>query len=332
MMKIASIEGFVPVTDPVRIENAKTGIIMDTETTGIDTTKDEVTELAMLKFTYDSQGIIALGDLYDEFNEPSIPIPEEVTRITGITDEMVKGHKIDPEEVRSFLSDVNIVLAHNASFDRKIVERQFKGAGFEEMEWHCTVEQIDWAARGKNGRSLEVLAVSENLTYGSHRADADIIATAYVLRSENEKGVSAFAEMLENGNTPSLMIIARGTPFNIPKLSPLYDRAKPKTPSGDFLKQRGYRWSPDGADIYDAADKAWHTSIFGDEATMSEEADFLRNIYGGDVALPCFRIEAKTRYSERRPGETELFRTAEVKSLEEAAFQSELERQPALDI
>ena len=331
MMKVASLEGFEPVTDPIRIANAKTGAILDCETTGVDTSKDEVTELAILKFTYDDQGIIALGDLFDEFNEPSIPIPEEVIRITGITDEMVKGHKIQDSDVAEFIKDAEIILAHNAGFDRKICERQLPDAGFQDKDWHCTVSQIDWAARGKNGRSLEVLAVSEGLVYGSHRADADIIATAYVLRSQDEKGVSAFAEMLENGNTPSILIVAKDTPFNVPKLSPFFDSANPKTACGDFLKQRGYKWSPDGVEIFDAADKGWHVTIHGDETSVQEEAQFLRDIYARDVSLPSFQTNPKTRYSERRPGKVIYFRTAEVHSVEEASFQADIERQPSLD-
>lgn len=332
LMKIACIEGFPEVTDPVRLANAKEGIILDVESTGLDTHKDEITELAMLKFTYDEQGIIALGDLYDEFNEPSIPIPEEVVQLTGITDEMVKGHKIDPREVSVFIADAEIILAHNANFDRKMIEANLKGVGFEKKDWHCTAMQIEWIMRGKSGRSLEVLALSEGLVYGSHRADADIIATAFVLTNTDTNGISAFAEMLRKGSTPSIMVIAKDTPFQFSKSSPMYDPENPKAPCGDVLKKRGYRWSPDGSDIFDAAPKGWHTEIFGDEESKKAEADFLRDFYGREVSVPSFRVDAKDRYSDRRPGEVLLFRTSEVGSLKDAADQIELVRQPAFDI
>ncbi|MFX4300055.1 3'-5' exonuclease [Pseudosulfitobacter pseudonitzschiae] len=331
LMKIAAIEGFPEVTDPVRLSNAREGIILDVESTGLDTKKDEITELAMLRFTYDEQGIISLGDLYDEFNEPSIPIPEEVVQLTGITDEMVKGHKIDPREVSVFIADAGVVLAHNANFDRKMVEANLKGVGFEGKDWHCTAMQIDWIMRGKSGRSLEVLALSEGLVYGSHRADADIIATAFVLNSTDRNGISAFAEMLEKGSTPSIMVIAKDTPFQFSKASPMFDPANPKAPCGDVLKKRGYRWSPDGSDIFDAASKGWHTEIFGDEESKKSEADFLRDFYGREVSIPSFRVDARDRYSDRRPGDVVLFRTSEVGSLKEAAAQVELVRQPSLD-
>lgn len=332
LMRIASIEGFPEVTDPERLANAKEGVIIDVETTGLDTKKDEIIELAMLKFTYDEHGILALGDLYDEFNEPSIAIPDEVVMLTGITDDMVKGHKIDPREVSVFISDAQIALAHNANFDRKMVENNLKGVGFERMDWHCTAKQIEWIMRGKNGRSLEVLALSEGLVYGSHRADADIIATAFILRNSDSKGVSAFTEMLNKGSTPSIMIIAKDTPFHFSKASPMFDPENPKAPCSEALKKRGYSWDPDGSDIFNAAPKGWHTEIAGDEETMIAEAAFLRDLYGREVSIPSFHVSAKDRYSDRRPGEVVLFRTSEVGSLSEAANQFELIRQPSFDL
>jgi DNA polymerase III subunit epsilon len=51
------------------------------------------------------------------------PIPAEITDLTGITDEMVLGHPIESEAVAAFAADAAIIIAHNANFDRKFVER-----------------------------------------------------------------------------------------------------------------------------------------------------------------------------------------------------------------
>jgi DNA polymerase III subunit epsilon len=105
-------------------QSTKAGILFDVETTGLDQQKDEVIELGMVKFDYLPDGRIAgLRGIFSSFNEPSEPIPLEVTALTGITNEMVAGQRIDEAAVSSFVDDAVIVIAHNESFDRKFAER-----------------------------------------------------------------------------------------------------------------------------------------------------------------------------------------------------------------
>lgn len=102
----------------------RTGLFVDVETTGLDHQKDEVIELAMVPFTYSLNGrIFEIHDAYQRFQEPSAPISAAITMITGITDEMVAGRKIDAEEVASFANGAALVIAHNAAFDRRFAER-----------------------------------------------------------------------------------------------------------------------------------------------------------------------------------------------------------------
>lgn len=121
----------------------KIGVLFDVETTGLDTASDEVVELGMVKFTYLANGdICAVIDTFSSLNEPTRPIPTEASKLHKITDEMVAGHGIDSEAVNNFIADANIVIAHNASFDRRFAERYWQI--FVEKPWGCSVNQVDW--------------------------------------------------------------------------------------------------------------------------------------------------------------------------------------------
>ena len=74
----------------------RSAFFLDVETTGLDTAKHEVIELGMVKFAYLHDGNIArIVEVFESFNEPATSIPEEISELTGITDAMVAGHRID---------------------------------------------------------------------------------------------------------------------------------------------------------------------------------------------------------------------------------------------
>src|ERR1700751_3122096 len=90
-------------------QRTKTGILLDVETTGLDQRKDEVIELGMVKFDYLPDGRIAgITDVFSSFNDPSDPIPPEVMALTGITNDMVAGHRIEEAAVSAFADDAVI--------------------------------------------------------------------------------------------------------------------------------------------------------------------------------------------------------------------------------
>jgi DNA polymerase-3 subunit epsilon len=121
-------------------QSARTGVLLDVETTGLDHRKDEVIELGMVKFDYLPDGRIAgLRDVFSSFNESSGSIPPEITALTGITDEMVAGQRIDETAVSSFVDDAVIVIAHNASFDRKFAGRCWPI--FQRKAWGCSATE-----------------------------------------------------------------------------------------------------------------------------------------------------------------------------------------------
>ena len=301
---------FPRIDDPDRLATAKKAIILDVETTGVDA-DDEITELAMVEFYYDGTGIISIGEIFDQFNEPEHKIiSREVERLTGITNEMVAGQKIDRDAVRRMVVGSDVVIAHNARFDRNMVENNLSDCGFENKHWCCSMDNVNWTERGKSSLKLELLVISEGGGIsGFHRADKDCLGTAFVLsRSVNEDGESAFTEMLENGRCGARLIIAVGAGYD--------DR--------EILKKRGYRWSPDpGDDTFGI--KGWWTEIEETEKAKAAEEEFLRTeiFRGHDISVPSFRINAKTRYSRRKPGNVEYFRTRDILESQDMAREQE---------
>ena len=158
-------------------------ILLDTETTGLDHRKDEVIELGMVKFGYTPDGrIIEVRETFSAFNEPSEPIPAEITALTGITDEMVAGHRIDEVAVNAFVDDsVVLVIAHNSGFDRKFSERYWPV--FERKAWACSATEVDWRQHGFDGAKLGYLLNGAGYFHQAHRAVDDCHALLEILDS-----------------------------------------------------------------------------------------------------------------------------------------------------
>ena len=173
------------------------GLFLDTETTGTDHATDEIIELAMVPFTYSLDGaILAVGAPFSALNEPSVPISPEITALTGITQEMVAGRRIDADAVERFVAPAALVIAHHAGFDRPFVERSWPV--FETKPWACSMTQIPWGDEGFDGVKLRYLGLLSGFFYDAHRAVADCEAAVELLsRPLPISGRRALAVLLE---------------------------------------------------------------------------------------------------------------------------------------
>lgn len=99
-------------------------IYLDLETTGLNPDLDEIIEIGMVPFTYGTEGqIYSVEAPYSKLREPSEPLSEEVTKVNNITNDMVSGKAIDPNEVFDFVKKAGLIIAHNANFDRVFLEK-----------------------------------------------------------------------------------------------------------------------------------------------------------------------------------------------------------------
>lgn len=260
--------------------NLKTrlGLFVDVETTGLDPTRDEIIELAMVPFTYGGDGeIYSVGEAFDQLRQPTRPVPPEVTAITGIDDALVEGHVIDPQAVAAFAAPAALVIAHNAAFDRKFLER-FSEV-FNTKPWACSMSEVDWAGEGYEGTKLAYLASSSGFFYERHRATHDCLAALELLaRVHPVSGRTGLAQLLDRARLPTWRIWAENSPFDLK----------------DVLKARGYRWNAEAG----SGPRAWYIDVA--EAAKVEEIAFLQaEIYLGEIDPLTRRIDAYDRFSDR---------------------------------
>jgi DNA polymerase-3 subunit epsilon len=255
------------------------GIYLDVETTGLDSSKDSIIELAMLPFDYSTDGrILAIHQPFSALRDPGRPIPAAVTALTGITDAMVAGMSIDPAEVEAFLGPAGLVIAHNASFDRRFAE-PLSGA-FARLPWACSWAEIPWIEQGFKGTRLSDIAAGHGFFYDGHRALDDCRAGVEILdRTLPRNGRSALAVLLERARLPRWQISATGAPYGL----------------RGSLKARGYRWR----DASEGRSKAWFIDVADD--ALEAEAEFLRReiYHRPDADIDARRVTAFDRYSDR---------------------------------
>lgn len=258
-------------------DGARLGIVLDVETTGIDAAADEIIELAMVPFAYTIDGQV-LGTLapFHSYRQPTTPIPAEITALTGISDEMVAGQAIDAEAVAAFIADAGIVIAHNARFDRRFVERSW--SCFADIAWGCSMAQVDWRAEGFEGSKLGYLLAGIGFFNDGHRATDDCHATIALLGATLPSGSTGLDALLRCARAPSWIIHAEHAPFE----------------RKDLLKRRGYRWS--GNEGVPA--KCWWREVPDDG--MEKERSYLNDeIYGYEAEPIIRRVTAWERFSDR---------------------------------
>ena len=252
-------------------------LILDTETTGLDSSKDRLIELALILVDVDkATGLpLQVQEVFDELEDPGRPIPAEATRVTGITDAMVAGKRLNEARVAELMAGVDLVIAHNARFDRGFMENRLPA--FAKLPWACSVAEIDWQAQGRGSAKLEFLAHELGFFYDAHRAEMDCHALLAVLAAPlPNTGETGLARLLAAAQATSYRVQATGSPFS----------------SKDALRAQGYRW--------DAERKVWHTQV-GNPAALEAECEWLKkDVYGGRSArIDIERQTALERFSSR---------------------------------
>ena len=252
-------------------------LVLDTETTGLDHSRDKIIELAILQVDVDRVTGLPVGavSVYDGLEDPGVPISPEIEAITGISNAMVLGHRLDEGRIASLLEDADLVIAHNAAFDRPFCEARIPA--FANLPWGCSFADIDWKKEGQGSAKLEYLAMEKGWFYEAHRAEVDCHALLAVLGQPlPASAMSGLAKILQASQGPSYRLQATNAPFE----------------AKDLLKARGYRWN--------AEQRVWHHRL-SSEAELMAECEWLKSaVYAGRAArVQLEKLTAAVKYSSR---------------------------------
>ena len=274
------LKRFEQVTEynPSNEEAKLIGVYLDAETTGLDYKNDKIIELALVPFEYDNEGnIYRLLDGYSSFQDPGVLLNKDITSLTGIMDEMVKDQAIDNGIVESIAQSASLIIAHNASFDRKFIEKQFPI--FQQKAWGCSYTQVPWQQENISSAKLEYLAYKFGFFYDAHRAEMDCLVGVHLLaQSLPVSNKLVFKTLLDRVDETSYIIWAINAPFS----------------TKDLLKARGYRWN-DGSN---GKPKSWYIEVI--ELVKEREENFLyQDIYQKKVDLIIDKINSFNRFSCR---------------------------------
>ena len=250
------------------------GCAIDVETTGLDFRRDRVIELAMQRFRADDAGrIVDVGPSFRWVEDPGIPIPPEITALTGLSDEDVAGQRICDAEATCLLLDADFVVAHNSTFDRPFVETRLPGAAGR--PWICSMRDVDWRALGFDGRVLSHLLSQIGWFYEAHRADADVTALLRLLDHLPEgRSGTVLSEAVRTGARQGWVVEAVQAPFH----------------AKDRLKARGYRWHAEA--------RHWWREV-AQEAFDEEFEWCVLEVYAGRGKPRFRRTDWTERYSAR---------------------------------
>lgn len=227
--------------------------IIDTETTGVDSQRHKMVELALVKLTIDpvTGDVLDVGAPLSWVEDPGEPLTHEIHALTGLNDADLAGHQFHEEEILEAL-DVDLLVAHNSRFDLGFLTARFPRLN---KPVACSLNEIDWEKHGLEGaRSIGGLVTSAgHFLEQAHRAAPDAWALCCLLMMRGLEGRSIASHLFDRARRPTARAYAHGAPYALK----------------DTLKDAGYRWA--------ALQRAW--TIEGETERVASEVAWLTSLH-----------------------------------------------------
>jgi DNA polymerase-3 subunit epsilon len=191
--------------------------ILDIETTGGQFNEEGITEIAIYKF--DGHEIV---DQFISLVNPEKPIQPFVVKLTGINNAMLRSAPKFYEIAKRIIEITEncILVAHNASFDYRILRTEFNRLGYDFVKpTLCTVELSQKLIPGQASYSLGKLVRALGIPVTDrHRASGDALATVKLFKMilakdvEKEILISLIKAEIKKGLSPKLLDIVESMP------------------------------------------------------------------------------------------------------------------------
>ena len=267
--------------EKIEVSRVRSVLVVDVETTGLKKDSDRIIDIGLVLAEFDrvSGQVLRVLERYSGFEDPGRPIPEEITRLTGIRDEDVLEQTFDDARVEALIARADLVVAHNAPFDRGFLELRFPS--FQKKWWACSQREAPWSQMMTGSTKLEWLAFQiGGCFYEAHRALVDAEVTLFILAQMGPGGRPILSHLLEVSGRKTYCVWAEGAPFE----------------AKDKLKlEMGYSWS-DGASP-DKPIKAWFKQGVVDlEAELETLA---RTVYLRPAHLTIDSMTGYERFTDR---------------------------------
>ncbi len=177
-------------------------VVFDIETTGFSPTKNRIIEIGAVKV---SAGKIV--DRFSTFVDPLVPIPYEIEKLTGITDDMVMGAEQIDTVLPQFMAFCEncILVAHNAQFDMSFIMENCDRQGIShDFTYVDTVGIARIFLPGQKKHTLDAVAKSLGVSLENHhRAVDDAEATAEIfvklIGMMEKEGITTLSQINERG-------------------------------------------------------------------------------------------------------------------------------------
>ncbi len=258
-------------------------LVLDTETTGLDLFKgNKVIEIGgvLIEVEKSSGRIGRVLAEVSMLEDPGRDLDPENQKVHQITNEDLKGKSFDDQRFESVCKRADLILCHNADFDRPFLEDRYPF--LKNKVFTCSYKQLDWAAEGYETAKLTNIALKQGKFYEAHRALTDCYTLVDLLNEPfNRAGRMPLQIILEKAHRITYNIGALRADFAMK----------------DVLKDEGFRWDPES--------KLWNQLCENNEDVRNTVRFLQEKVYltKKPILLAVTKITPESRFSNR-PGET----------------------------